>query len=102
MEMGESRNSTQVTGVVSSRPFAAGSKSEHAAVMLDADDGASWVLRRQGGNAFRDEALTALVGKRIRGHGTLAGHTLILTSWEELPGEPPAAGRGRRAGGRGT
>jgi hypothetical protein len=42
-----------------------------------------YVLRRLGGNAFQEPGLEALVGKRIRGEGTLHGYTFILSSWEE-------------------
>lgn len=43
------------------------------------------VLRRQGGNAFSDPALDALVGRRIRGQGRLAaGYTLILDQWDVI------------------
>lgn len=42
------------------------------------------VLRRQGGNAFQDPVLDALVGHRIRATGRRSGSTLILTDWEDL------------------
>jgi len=70
-------------GLVVRKAFAAGSKSDHQAVMLQTE-GAELVLRRQGGNAFRDQVLEDLVGHRIRGTGRLAGKTLILAGWEEL------------------
>ena len=70
-------------GLVVRKPFARGSKSEHEAVMLQTG-GADLLLRRQGGNAFRDQVLEDLVGHRIRGTGRLAGKTLILAGWEEL------------------
>jgi hypothetical protein len=63
-------------------PFARGSKSEHAAVTLLVGD-RRYVLRRQGGNAFQDPELDALVGRTIQCKGRLAGHTFILQDWSE-------------------
>lgn len=60
-----------------------GSKSDHSAVVLETED-SDLVLRRRGGNAFRDPQLEELVGRRIRGTGRRSGSTLILTEWEEL------------------
>ena len=58
-----------VEGNVVRRRVGAGSKSERDAVMIDTADG-SFVLRRQGGNAFSDPQLDALVGRPRppRGH----------------------------------
>lgn len=77
-------------GRVVKKRVAAGSKRDHEAVVLEtgADD---LVLRRQGGNAFQDDALDALVGRRIRGVGRRSGATLILSDWEDL--EAPKRGR---------
>ena len=75
----------QLTGLVVKEPFAKGSKSERDAVLLLADD-RRYVLRRQGGNAFSDPALDALVGKTIRGTGLITGYTFLLADWSE-PGE---------------
>jgi hypothetical protein len=69
-------------GTVVKKAFAKGTKSEHAAVSLETDSG-SYVLRRQGGNAFSDSALDKLVGKRIVAEGAVTGYTLIMTSWRE-------------------
>lgn len=71
-------------GTVVQKPFASGSKSEHPAIMLETREGKDYVLRRQGGNAFRDEVLEQLAGKKIRAEGSLAGYTLIMTEWTEL------------------
>ena len=54
----------QHTGQVIRKPFAAGSKSERPAVMLQTGDG-EYVLRIQGGNPFHDPRLEELVGKQI-------------------------------------
>ncbi len=69
------------TGHVIKKPFAVGSKSERAAVLLATNEG-EYVLRRQGGNPFHDETLEQLVGKRIVAEGVLTGYTLLLSSWE--------------------
>ena len=73
----------QLTGRVVKEPFAKGSKSEREAVLLLADE-RRYVLRRQGGNAFADPALDALVGKTIRGTGLLTGYTFLVTEWTEV------------------
>ena len=54
--------------------------------MLLLAEGGRYVLRQQGGNAFCDPALEALIGKTIRGTGLLAGQTFILTAWTECAG----------------
>jgi hypothetical protein len=76
----------QLRGLVVRRRFAAGSKSEHDAVMLDTG-GASYVLRTRGGRAFGDPALDPLVGRRIWCEGRLAGYALVMERWEVL-GDP--------------
>jgi hypothetical protein len=74
-------------GLVVRKRVAEGSKSERDAVVLRTDE-RDLVLRRQGGNAFSDPALDALVGRRIRGQGRLAaGYTLILDEWEVVEGD---------------
>ena len=70
-------------GRVVRRPFAVGSKSQHNAVMLDTPDG-SYVLRRKGGNAFRDPELDALVGKNVSVEGKLHNYTLIISDYHTL------------------
>jgi hypothetical protein len=72
----------QCRGRVVKKPFGVGSKSEHDAVMLVTDSG-EYVLRRLGGNAFRDPELDQLVGKSIAAEGILHGYTFIMSSWEE-------------------
>lgn len=70
-------------GHVVRKRVAAGSKSDHDAVMLDTGD-EQLVLRRHGGNAFSDTVLDDLVGHRIRGTGQRVGYTLILREWVDL------------------
>ncbi len=75
----------QYQGRVVKKLFGAGSKSEHDAVMLVTDSG-EYVLRRLGGNPFRDPELDRLVGKTVRCEGRVHGYTLITTSCEVIPG----------------
>ena len=51
--------------------------------MLETSEG-EYVLRREGGNPFRDPELEQLVGKRIRAVGRERQHTLVMDHWEEL------------------
>jgi hypothetical protein len=73
-------------GIVAQRTVAAGSKSEHLAVVLlsGAD---TFVLRRAGGNPFRDPELDRLVGQHLRCHGTIHGSTFILSDWHVVGDE---------------
>lgn len=73
----------QYRGTVISESFAVGSKSEHDAVKLVTDRG-TYVLRRRGGNAFRDPALEKLVGATIECDGVLSGNTLIIADWRQV------------------
>jgi hypothetical protein len=71
-------NLQKYCGSVVKRPFGAGTKSEHDAIMLVTKDG-DYILRRQGGNAFHDPALEKLVGKQVQVTGTVTGYTLLIT-----------------------
>ena len=73
----------KVSGTVTRSRIAPGSKSDHVGVVLRADDGKEYVLRRSGGNAFRDDTLEKLVGKTITGDGVIAGNTFIVDDWAE-------------------
>lgn len=73
--------SLQVSGMVRHRTVAEGSKSEREAVVLDAQDGASYVLRRKGGPAFGDDQLDHLVGQSIAAEGIGFGQVLIMHDW---------------------
>ncbi len=70
-------------GMVVRKLFGKGSKSEHVAVSLETPTD-TFMLRRLGGNAFRDSELDVLVGKRLRCEGTLVGSTVLMTHWEEV------------------
>lgn len=72
----------QLKGLVTKKPFAAGSKSEREAIILITDE-REYVLRRKGGNPFSDRELENLVGKRICCEGDLAGYTFLMTKWTE-------------------
>ena len=70
-------------GKVMRKPFGTGSKSEHDAVVLKTDLN-EYVLRRPGGNPFRDPVLENLVGKTIRCTGEAVDYTLTIADWKEL------------------
>lgn len=57
------------TGTVRFETYAKGSKSEHQAVVLDTGEGPALKMRIKGNNPFRDPALDALVGKRVKVEG---------------------------------
>ncbi len=71
-----------ITGKVSRRRIAAGSKSDRVGVTLDDGAGHVFALRRAGGNPFRDGTLEELVGKTITGSGTVSGRSFIMDSWK--------------------
>jgi hypothetical protein len=77
---------TRLSGQVERERVSPGSKSDRVAVVLRTDDGSRYVLRRMGGNPFRDEVLEGLVGKSIAGTGFLTGTTFILNDWAETGG----------------
>ncbi len=73
----------EFSGRVVKKAFAPGSKSAHEAVLLVTDE-ETYKLRRTGGHAFHDPALEALVGKKIRCQGKVAGYSLIIDTWDLL------------------
>ena len=76
--------SVQRSGRVAKRRVRIGSKSEREAVVIDTADG-SYVLRRVGGNAFQDDDLEKLVGKRLSATGIVRGSDFIMSTWSEEP-----------------
>lgn len=65
----ENKNAlTEVSGEVVVKKFGKGSKSEHDAVYLETS-GASYVLRKMGGNPFNDPGLQPFVGKQVKATG---------------------------------
>ena len=75
------RNNITLTGDVSLRTTARGSKSEHEAVMLESR-GKHYILRRKGGNPFHDPEMINLVGKKIKAKGELIEYVFIMEDWE--------------------
>ncbi|WP_221031670.1 hypothetical protein [Actomonas aquatica] len=80
---------SEIQGTVVKKPFALGSKSERDALVLVTGQ-QEYLMRRPAGLAFGiDPELAPLVGKTVRARGTLlAGHTLQVHEWDEVP---PAA-----------
>ena len=69
-------------GKVVRKRVAAGSKSDRTAVVLINDsDSKEYILRRLGGNPFRDSKLDKLVGHELYCEGDLRGQTLILRNY---------------------
>ena len=77
----------EIVGVVTKADISPGSKSEHRGVVLYTQSGEEFVLRRLGGNAFKDETLEALVGTTISGKGMVSGKTFILQDWTVKSGK---------------
>jgi hypothetical protein len=73
----------QASGRVVRRAFGSGTKSGHAAIVLDTGE-KQYVLRRQGGNAFKDPQLEKLVGKSICCSGRVYGYVLLISQWDEV------------------
>jgi hypothetical protein len=71
----------RIAGTVARALISPGSKSDHRGVVLRTVRGDEFILRRAGGNAFRDETLEALVGTTITGTGILVGQTFIMQDW---------------------
>lgn len=76
-----------IAGVVTRARISPGSKSEHQGAVLRTPCGEEFILRRAGGNAFRDETLEALVGATISGRGIVTGQTFILQDWTVTKGK---------------
>ena len=77
----------KITGTVTQELISPGSKSEHRGVILRTARGDELILRRAGGNAFRDETLEALVGTTITGTGIVVGQTFIMQDWTVTKGK---------------
>lgn len=78
-------NERQLKGLVARARIAPGSKSDHVGLVLRTTGGHEYVLRRQGGNAFRDPVLEELVDATITGKGLLTGETFIMKDWKREP-----------------
>jgi hypothetical protein len=77
----------KIIGTVMQALISPGSKSEHRGVVLRTARGDELILRRAGGNAFRDETLEALVGTTITGTGIVVGQTFIMQDWTVTKGK---------------
>lgn len=75
----------RLTGAVVRKTVAKGSKSEHDGVVLLTPGGREYVLRRSGGNAFRNPQVDALVGSSITADGLVGGQTFIMKAWNVEP-----------------
>lgn len=65
---------------------AQGSKSEREALLLEADDGATYVVRGRGTPSFGedDPELAALAGRRVAVSGEVVAGTLLVDGCEPL------------------
>ena len=63
--------------------WAEGSKSEHRAVLIEAEAG-RYRLRRIGGNPFMDAVLDDLVGKTVEAEGEMMDDTFFMRVWKIL------------------
>lgn len=83
--MSQPQIGARMSGKVVKRRYAAGSKSDHEAVMLETPDG-TFKLTRMGGNPFADPELEKLVGREITGTGNVSRNQFILTDWTVTSG----------------
>ena len=73
---------TELSGDVVRKQVGQGTKSEHLAIVLTTDDGREFILRRLGGNAFKDPELESLIGHKIKGAGEIiAGATFLMRTY---------------------
>lgn len=78
---------TELTGKVILKTFGEGSKSKHEAIYLETANG-SYVLRRQGGNPFKDPFLFKLEGKKVTARGVLNKYVFLT---KEIKVSDPAS-----------
>jgi hypothetical protein len=79
----------RITGTVVRAQIASGSKSEHVGVVLRTAKGDEYVLRRRGGNPFRDDVLERLVGTTITGEGLVTNKNFIMDEFSMKGGSSP-------------
>jgi hypothetical protein len=77
----------KISGRVTRTRISPGSKSDHQGVVLRTISGEEFILRRAGGNAFRDETLDGLVGTTIIAKGIVVGQTFIMQDWTVTKGK---------------
>ena len=73
----------KISGIVTIKKFAEGSKSERDAVYIDTGE-SSYILRRIGGNAFYDDTLHGLKGKHITAKGFISNYTFMAKDIKEV------------------
>ena len=73
----------ELSGRVSRGTLDSGSKSERDAVTLQTDDGATYVLRKDGAPAFGDHSLDPLVGGNFTMTGVTIGDLLVVKEWRK-------------------
>ena len=78
----------KLKGQVIEKEIGKGTKSERVAIVLRTPE-ADYALRREGGNAFRDNVLEELVGKEIECEGEIAVNNLIMSAWHVIDGRKP-------------
>jgi hypothetical protein len=74
----------KLTGKISIKPFAPGSKSEHDAVYIDTAQG-SYVLRKVDENPFENTGLYQFQGKNVTVEGTLDKYLFLANDITVLP-----------------
>ena len=72
-------------GRIERRWVAQGSKSEREAVVLIDATGQAHVLRRVGGNPFRDPQLDALLGQSLLLLGEVRDSYFLVHQWQPIP-----------------
>ena len=80
----DAADSVQLTGLVQRVLRDAASRNAHEAVVLQGDDGNSYLLRRPGGNPFADPVLQSLCGRRLLIRGQARAHYLLVNDWREI------------------
>lgn len=74
----------EVTGRVLEEVVDQYSKSAREALVLRADDGQTYTLRRKDAPAFGDTSLDILRDHEVTARGILLGQTLIVSDWTVL------------------
>lgn len=72
----------ELSGKVVMKKFSEGSKSERVAVLLQTETKA-YILRKMGGNPFRDASLEILAGKNITATGIVDRNLFLVKEIKE-------------------
>ena len=72
----------ELTGKLVRKQFGKGSKSEHDSIILESEK-ESYVIRRIGGNPFKDPVLEKLVGKKVKVTGFVDQYTFMARDIKE-------------------